>query len=47
MLLLCTITADSDQWEELSVTKVEALDSGDASGSSSSGVAGNSAKTDA
>ncbi|KAJ8577990.1 hypothetical protein ON010_g1216 [Phytophthora cinnamomi] len=37
-----------NQWEELSVTKVEALDSGDASGSAgSSGAAGNSAKAEA
>ncbi|EGZ12276.1 hypothetical protein PHYSODRAFT_347360 [Phytophthora sojae] len=47
VIYMCWKKENSDQWEELSVTKVEALDSGDASGSSSSGVAGNSAKTDA
>ncbi|POM76517.1 Hypothetical protein PHPALM_6235 [Phytophthora palmivora] len=42
VIYMCWKKENSDQWEELSVTKVEALETGDASGS-----AGNGAKAEA
>ncbi|KAL4106946.1 hypothetical protein PRIC1_004983 [Phytophthora ramorum] len=45
VIYMCWKKENSDQWEELSVTKVEALDAGDASGSVGGG--GNGAKAEA
>ncbi|KAK1938872.1 hypothetical protein P3T76_008947 [Phytophthora citrophthora] len=46
VIYMCWKKENSDQWEELSVAKVEALDAGDASGSAGASTGGNGAKAE-